>query len=109
MLTENCKFWDSPEQASQNDPTGIGLCLGMIFGFSDGFELGNAAAVAKFTGRSVTTGKTGYELWCEPAGVTNKQAVAVFMKWADRNPARWHEPYNQGLIAAFKEAWPCRK
>jgi len=88
------------------------MCYGIISGFAAGIQTGIWTAALKFKAKNrsrVERGKTGFELWCAPTGVTIGQTVAVFMRWAERNPSVWHIEYPVGIIKAFKEAWPCKK
>ncbi len=47
--------------------------------------------------------------FCIPNGASFKQLVAVFVRWADAHPERWHEPMVMGPMDAFREAFPCKK
>jgi Ssp1 endopeptidase immunity protein Rap1a len=65
----------------------IGICVG---------SLGTFAKV-KFPGRV-----------CLPAHrLTPIQAIRIFLKWAQDNPARLEAPFTVGYLGAFENAFPC--
>lgn len=65
-------------------------CPTYIWGFIHGYRLGGGLGI------------------CQPANITEGQAVAVYVQWGDRNPAKWHLHPAITLELAFKEAFPCR-
>ena len=46
---------------------------------------------------------------CPPADGTRTQLVAVFLKYADDHPARWHEEFLDFALEALRVAFPCKK
>ncbi|WP_447896730.1 Rap1a/Tai family immunity protein [Stenotrophomonas acidaminiphila] len=56
----------------------------------------------------VIAGQLGsHRSYCLPSTIFPKQAAAVFVKWAEKNPEQWHYPRAAGLFNALSEAFPC--
>jgi Rap1a immunity proteins len=67
-------------------------CVRYLGGFVDGYGLG-------------TQGKG---LICPPAGgLDGHQLAAVFVQWAEKNPAQWHQDRAINVGLALVEAFPC--
>jgi hypothetical protein len=47
--------------------------------------------------------------FCPPSEWTPRQAVKVFANYLAQHPAVLQEPASDLALAAFREAWPCRK
>jgi hypothetical protein len=47
--------------------------------------------------------------FCPPAEWTTKQAVRVFERFLETHPNYLDQPAANLAVAAFREAWPCRK
>lgn len=45
---------------------------------------------------------------CAPADGRRGQLIGVFVEYARRNPARWHEPFGRMAVDALREAFPCK-
>jgi hypothetical protein len=45
--------------------------------------------------------------WCLPKGVTIGQGIRVVVSFIDRNPARTHEKFQNLVLEALHDAWPC--
>lgn len=104
-----CADWNVEPSRMQNS-LGMVSCAMVIQGFSHGVRIGILLTLAQIEYRPMDANAyKPYMLWCIPDGVNNQTLAGVFMKWADRNPARWHEVYFFGLSEAFKEAFPCKK
>lgn len=65
-----------------------GVCAGIIFGID---ALGAGV------------------MYCPPRGATFGQMAQVVVTYADRIPARWHEPMPGIVLEALKQAWPCKR
>ena len=46
--------------------------------------------------------------WCNPPGVTNRQAMRVVIAYIERRPQRMHEDFRSLAAEALHEAWPCK-
>jgi hypothetical protein len=44
---------------------------------------------------------------CIPNEVTVLQAIAVFLRWADQHPERWHLVPADAVAEAWQQAFPC--
>jgi hypothetical protein len=44
-----------------------------------------------------------------PDGVTNRQGVAVVVKYIEARPERMHERFSVLAIEALTAAWPCKR
>lgn len=57
---------------------------------------------------------TATETWaqpkpfCAPQGTTRQDIVKTFVRWAEDNPGKWHEPSYVGLLVALTDAFPCK-
>ena len=47
--------------------------------------------------------------FCVPDGVTNRQGVAVVVKYIEARPERMHERFSVLAIEALTAAWPCKR
>jgi len=47
--------------------------------------------------------------FCQPEGVTPRQAVAVIIKYIEARPERMHERFGDLAIEALTAAWPCKR
>jgi hypothetical protein len=65
-----------------------GMCAGIIFGLD---ALGSGT------------------MYCAPRGATMMQAAQIVVNYAERIPARWHEPMPGIALEAFRQAWPCKR
>jgi hypothetical protein len=50
---------------------------------------------------------SGKQKACIPPEVLARQASAVFVQWADNNPARHHLPAIIGVVESMTRAFPC--
>lgn len=75
-------------------------CLGFLQGFTGGYQVGLI-----ITGHK-SPPSNGY---CPPETASFHQRMHIFLDWAERNPALWHEPWSVGLFRSYIEAWPCKK
>lgn len=44
---------------------------------------------------------------CIPEGISTIQAIAIFVRWAERNPDQWHERDWKGVRLSLLESFPC--
>jgi len=105
-----CAEWDKADFADVKNPFFAGFCLGLVQAFRDGMTVGMASTLSFFKDKvtySGTEGRTGYETWCQPAGITNQHLAGVFMGWTSENPDSWPLPYSIGFFEAFRKEWPC--
>ena len=68
-------------------------CVNYVAGFMDGY---NSVAWA-----------LPHQIFCTPDGANAMQLARVFLLWAEKNPAKGHEPASTGFISALTEAYPC--
>jgi hypothetical protein len=47
--------------------------------------------------------------FCPPNGVTNRQSVAVVVKYIEARPERMHERFGMLAVEAMQAAWPCKR
>jgi Rap1a immunity proteins len=94
-LIENCRH------AIKDHNTGnlehqyeAGRCVGHLAGFRDGHLIGSLGASPQI---------------CIPTGVTIGQMIAIYVAWADKNPAEWHELESSTVALALRDAFPCNK
>ncbi len=45
---------------------------------------------------------------CPPTGITVGQEVKTVAQWMEQHPERLHEQFEALLVAAFRDAWPCK-
>jgi hypothetical protein len=73
-------------------------CAGYVSGMLDMHALMVAPQVGGTT-----------SLFCLPAdGISNAQAIKVFLKWAREHPEELHKRARLSLLIALKEAFPCQ-
>jgi len=87
------------------------VCLGFVMGLHRGFVYGSM--VTWLTAGNITKSKNlSYDklaqFYCLPAGVTNGQTQAIFVKYLTQNPERRHEPGESLFVEALARAYPCR-
>jgi Rap1a immunity proteins len=75
-----------------------GLCMGMIEGVSTGLQLADPFG-------SEPEKPTCIHL---PKGVTNRQMVAVVIKWNENHPQDMHRPFLDNAASALALAWHCK-
>ena len=46
--------------------------------------------------------------FCPPAEATRSQYVGIFVRFADKNPARWNDDFVPVATQALQAAFPCR-
>jgi Rap1a immunity proteins len=44
---------------------------------------------------------------CPPDTATVKQVTTVVVRWMERHPQNWHEPFFALVFLALHETWPC--
>ena len=72
----------------------VGTCMGMVSGIR--FLVGAA------------TYSNQYAV-CVPPGVNNGQSVSVVVRYMRNHPELLHKPFKHIVLAAFFEAWPCKR
>lgn len=72
-----------------------GMCLGTLTGFRYGVRLPSALGLKSQI--------------CIPQEVTNGQLVAVYVKWVDQNPDKWHYNENVTVGRALGNAFRCER
>lgn len=106
-LLEACKAHEASKQTGRSTPFESGCCIGYLVGFMDGHDGASA-----FSSLVAAQDKPKPIIWGVPheAGkVQIGQVIAVFIKWAEAHPERWHENRAIGLVDALREAWPCKR
>ena len=71
----------------QGDAFMNGTCLGMIIGLAD---------LGRYVGA------------CRPDSATLEQAARVVVQFLDQHPARTNEKFEDLVIEAMRDAWPCK-
>lgn len=80
----------------QSPTVGLSACVGFISGFIDAF-----AIIDGMTDRKV-------RFFCLPSrGISNDQAIRVFVKWATEHPGDLHTTGRSTLMLAFTNTFPC--
>ncbi len=75
---------------------GVSACVGFISGFMDAFAIIEGMSEGKV------------RFFCLPKrGVSNDQAVRVFVKWAAEHPGDLHTTARSTLLLAFGNTFPC--
>lgn len=77
--------------------------LRLIMGYDDGFWM--VIDVAGLLDVDLNHAQWGY---CAPDNVTFGQMRSIFVKWAQDNPALWHEAYGVGFVRSQREVFPCQ-
>jgi hypothetical protein len=87
------------EPIAQAPEFGIGMCLDYLSGMLDMHSLMSDPRIGN-----------GRAQFCLPEkGISNEQAIKVFLKWADDNPAELHKSARISVLRALREAFPCSK
>jgi hypothetical protein len=71
-------------------------CIGYVSGFLDAMSL------------TVTTTGAKRNVCLPQAGITNDQAIRIFVKYLRDNPAILHETGRTSLYLALAKAFPCK-
>lgn len=88
-------LWDCQGQ-NQAPMIGVSACVGFISGFIDAFAIIEGMSEEKV------------RFFCLPKrGISNDQAVRVFVKWAIEHPGDLHYPARTILMLAFRSTFPC--
>jgi len=79
------------------EPSRKAFCLGYILGFADGHHL-------------VTSDLANLKvvIFCLPENWTAGQGEAVFIRWAEDNPDKWHLGKRYAVSLSFAGAFPCQ-
>jgi hypothetical protein len=76
---------------------GLMFCIGYLSGLTDMHALMSDARLGG-----------GRSQYCIPeTGISNEQAMKVFLKWADDHPEQLHKSARISVLIAFREAFPC--
>ena len=99
-----------------------GICMGFIEAGFDGLTLGSIISAKALGGRSITDSEAAHEALrrarvryaCVPSDVHNRERLAIFMRYFERNEASIRaKPSNEVpavavIVASLAEAYPCR-
>jgi hypothetical protein len=90
--------WECDENPSSPEAwVKLAHCAGYVSGMLDM----HALMVAPQVGRAASQ-------FCLPAdGISNDQAIKVFLKWAREHPEELHKSARVSLLIALKDAFPC--
>jgi hypothetical protein len=87
---------DGGSLSAEENATSI-FCIGYVAGFLDANSL-------------ATTQSGTQKVICTPQrGITNDQAIRVFVKYLRENPKVLHESGRMSLFIALAKAFPCEK
>jgi hypothetical protein len=70
-------------------------------GYRDGLCVGAISTITFFS--TILPTKS-----CMPDGVTTGQAIRVYVRFLEQNPARLHEDFRTLAMESFRAAWPCK-
>ena len=87
--------WCTSQEAGMDQ-----ICAMYIIGFNDGFGAGQITQAILLGGKETP-------VYCPPENTNYKTSVAIFVSWAGRNRSRWDQDAPFGIIAAYRESWPC--
>ena len=107
----------APQQLQQ-----AGMCMGFIEAGFDGLTLGSITSAQAFGGPSIDGPKPAYEAMrragvryaCVPVDVPNRERLAIFMRYFEKNAASIRSkppdeaPAVAVIMASLAEAYPCR-
>jgi hypothetical protein len=82
---------------SQSEPENL-YCLGYILGFVNGHYLGTD-----------DLNEGSKKSFCLPSNWSAGQGQAVFVKWAEDNPDKWHMELRYTMAVSYMQAFPCRE
>ena len=89
-LLWKCRGEDQPPMI------GVSACIGFVSGFIDAFALIDG----------MTEGRTRF--FCLPGrGISNDQAIRIFIKWANEHPGDLHTTARTTLMLALANTFPC--
>jgi hypothetical protein len=90
--------WDCEENpASEEGAVRFVHCVGYVGGMLDMHALMSDPRVAG-----------GKPQFCLPkSGISNDQAIKVFLKWSREHPEQLHKSARISLLIALREAFPC--
>jgi hypothetical protein len=99
-LLNDCRQFDKPESVADNDQAfSLGFCLAYISGVKD----------AVFPQQVMSKDSRGTLGVCFPKdGLQNSQSVLIVQKWLKDNPSQLHLPAVVLVMAAFRQAFPCK-
>jgi hypothetical protein len=124
-LYEGCAHLEVALKGAAIDPQHMqlaGICMGFIEAGFDGVTLGSIAGAQAFGDRSITGPEAAYDAMrrarvryaCVPLNVPNRERLAIFMRYFERNEASIRaRPPTEGsavvvIVASLAEAYPCR-
>src|SRR5687768_2032283 len=100
-------------QAQEKTEKLLWLCLGEE-PISDAGAVIGQIACARYIGGLLDMHSIAVEvqgaapLFCAPGGgVSADQAMRIFMKWANENPAKLHLPARTSVLFSLRGAFPC--
>ena len=82
-----------PDTLAPGQLTNATACMNYLYGFLDGY----------YKALSASGGKAQI---CIPTDATTFQLAAVFVKWGDHNPEKWHLQAGSTLMMAFQRGLP---
>ncbi|MDZ7842173.1 MAG: Rap1a/Tai family immunity protein [Gammaproteobacteria bacterium] len=80
-------------------------CYGYMHGFVSGVVLLNYEIPISFPDETTQGPRVDF---CLPDNWSVKQGVAVFLKWAEANPDKWHERLRVNLLLALVDSFRCQ-
>lgn len=92
-LLDHCRTNRDSSKGWEHTAKYVG-CRAYILGFMDGHIVGT------YNQKSTI---------CFQSGVNPDQIAAIYVKWMETNPARWHEPTALTMESALEDAFPCRR
>ena len=77
-----------------------GDCNGYFRGTRDTYDLSNLVIKDRYSNARIV---------CIPKHVANEQIYKIFIKYANKYPARWHERAGGVVMSSLLDAFPCPK
>lgn len=83
----------------------------VCYAFLNGFRQHNEMTLGYLIAYGMRTGVSHQDfksiIFCAPDNSGNKQLALVYVKWANENPEKLHDPMGFAALNALREAFPC--
>ena len=90
QLIDNCRIFVHIHEMISPDYQAAAYCGGYLAGFADAGHLWAPKGA-----------------FCIPENALMGQVVAVYIKWADDHPEKWHRPRIITMLQAMHQRFPC--
>lgn len=111
-LTGNA-LYESCTANREDEAAKFTYCVGYITGVGDGLIFGGVTSILRLGLEDVNAAEASdiaYQTmgYCAPSAVTAYQTIDVVIKFLADNPAIRHESARGLILAAYREAFPCK-